>query len=811
MNHVRAPKRQSSRILRRAATARLAGRIATATLLAAPALAVPTAAHAQAAATRSYDIPAGTLEDALGRFGREAGIVLSFRPDVTAGLQSNGLRGAYGVRGGLDALLAGTGIRVLPQSNGSYVLDRPAGAGIATTQLPAVTVTASAADPTLPAPFAGGQVARGGGLGVLGTGDVMDVPFSTTNYTAQMIENQQARTLADIVISESSVRTTTSSGGFSDEFQIRGFSVAAGDVGLNGLYGLASASRMPAAMMERVEVLKGPGTLMNGIGPSGSIGGGINIVTKRAGDEPLTRLTTTYQSKSQLGGQLDMGRRFGENNEWGIRVNGVYSNGDTNIDDGKQEQGVGALALDYRGTKLRWSLDAYTQHEDIDNFRPQIGFQSNVTSLPSPPSGHRNFYPGTKLKLNDSTVATRLEYDINDHLMVYGATGYRYGTAEQTFPSGPADALGNFTVSNAYYDSYSRTWTGDVGLRARFDTWGVGHTVTLSATRLDQESGNAYVTSSGPGVPSSIYRPAPLPPVTAYRGAPQKASKTELTSYTLTDTLSFADDTLLITGGLRNQRVALDNYSTATGARLNAYDESAISPVAGIVFKPISNVSLYGNFTSGLTRGGIAPATAANAGQVFAPYKSKQYEAGVKVDWGKIITSASVFQITRPNSMTDPDTRIYSFDGEQRNRGLELSAFGEAMPGLRMMASATFYDATLKRTAGGVNDGNEANGVPKNTFNLGVDWDTPWVRGLSLNARVIHTSSMYFNAANTLTLPSWTRYDIGARYNTEILGRSVVFRANIENLFNKDFWLASGSYATVAAPRTFLLSAQIDF
>ncbi|MNQ26167.1 Ferrichrome receptor FcuA precursor [compost metagenome] len=810
MNHVRAPKRQLPPILRRAAAARLAGRIAAGALLAAPTLAVPVAAHAQAAQTRAYDIPAGTLEDTLGRFGRETGIVLSFKPEVTAGLQSNGLRGSYGVRGGLDALLAGTGIRVLPQSNGSYVLDRPAGAGIATTQLPAVTVTASAADPALPAPFAGGQVARGGGLGVLGTADVMDVPFSTTNYTAEMLENQQARTLADVVINESSVRTLTSSGGFADEFQIRGYTVSSGDVGLNGLYGLASASRMPAAIMERVEVLKGPGTLMNGIGPSGSIGGGINIVTKRAGDEPLTRLTTTYQSQSQLGGQLDMGRRYGENNEWGIRFNGVYRNGDTTIDDGRQEQGVGALALDYRGQKLRWSLDAYTQHEDVDNFRPQIGFQPTVTSLPSPPSGHRNFFPGTKLKLDDSTVATRLEYDINDHLMVYGATGYRYGTAEQTFPSGPADALGNFRVTNAYYDSYSRTWTGDVGLRARFDTWGVKHTLTLAATRLDQEAGNAYVTSST-SVPSNIFRPAPLPPVTADRGAPQKASKTELSSYTLTDTLSFADDSFMITGGLRNQRVALDNYSTTTGARTNSYDESAISPVAGIVFKPISNVSLYGNFTSGLTRGGIAPATAVNAGQVFAPYKSKQYEAGVKVDWGKVITSASVFQITRPNSMTDPSTNIYSFDGEQRNRGLELSAFGEAMPGLRMMASATFYDATLTRTTGGVNDGNEANGVPKNTFNLGVDWDTPWVRGLSLNARVIHTSSMYFNAANTLTLPSWTRYDIGARYSTEILGRAVVFRANVENLFNKDYWLASGSYATVAAPRTVLLSAQIDF
>ncbi|MFD4838898.1 TonB-dependent siderophore receptor [Achromobacter sp. NPDC058515] len=810
MNHVRAPRRQSPPFLRRAATARLAGRIAVGALLAAPAMTLPTAAYAQAAQARAYDIPAGTLEDVLGRYGREAGIILSFKPEVTAGLQSNGLRGSHSVRGGLDTLLAGTGIQVLPQSNGSYVLDRPAAAGIGATQLPAVTVTASAPDSGLPAPFAGGQVARGGGLGVLGTADVMDVPFSTTNYTAEMLENQQARTLADVVINESSVRTLTSSGGFADEFQIRGFTVPSGDVGLNGLYGLASASRMPAAIMERVEVLKGPGTLMNGIGPSGSIGGGINVVTKRAGDDPLTRLTTTYQSKSQLGGQLDMGRRFGENNEWGIRVNGVYRNGDTAIDDGRQEQGVGALALDYRGQKLRWSLDAYTQHEDIDNFRPQIGFQPSVTSLPSPPSGHRNFFPGTKLKLDDSTVATRLEYDINDHLMVYGATGYRYGTAEQTFPSGAADALGNFTASNAYYDSYSRTWTGDVGLRARFDTWGVKHILTLSATRLDQEAGNAYVTASTT-VPSNIYRPAPLPEVTAYRGAPQKASKTELTSYTLTDTLSFADDRLMITGGLRNQRVALDNYSTTTGARTTSYDESAISPVAGIVFKPVSNVSLYGNFTSGLTRGGIAPATTVNAGQVFAPYKSKQYEAGVKVDWGQVITSASVFQITRPNSMTDPVTNIYSFDGEQRNRGLELSAYGEAMRGLRLMASATFYDATLTRSTGGVNDGNDANGVPKNTFNLGVDWDTPWVRGLSLNARVIHTSSAYFNAANTVTLPSWTRYDIGARYNTEILGKSVVFRANIENLFNKDYWLASGTYATVAAPRTVLLSAQIDF
>ena len=804
----RAPRRPSARLLRRTAAARLAGQLALGAL-AAPLAWAPASALAQTAHTRQYDIPPGPLEDVLSRYGREAGIMLSFRPETTAGLQSGGLRGAYTARGGLDALLARTGIQVRMQPSGGYVLERPAaGGGVAV--LPAVTVSAAGVAGGLPEAYAGGLVARGGGLGVLGTADAMDVPFSTTNYTAQAMQDLQARTLADVVVNESSVRMLTSTAGFGEDFQIRGYTVPSGDVGLNGLYGLTSASRMPAVIMERVEVLKGPGTLMNGIGPNGSVGGGINIVTKRAGDDPLTRLTATYENKSQLGSQLDMGRRFGPNNEWGIRVNGSYRNGRTAIDDGSQRQGVGALALDYRGQKLRWSLDAYTQQERTDNFRPQIGFQSSVDELPSPPSGHRNFYPGTRLEIEDATVATRLEYDITDKLMVYGAAGYRYGTAEQTFPSGPVDEDGNFTVRNAYYDSYSRTSTGDVGLRAKFDAWGVRHAVTLGATRLDQEAGNFYVTSAGTA-PSNIYRPSDLPEVTAHRGSPSKASDTALTSYTLTDTLSFADDRLLITGGLRKQRVALDNYSTATGARTSSYDESAISPLAGIVFKPVSNVSLYGNFTAGLTRGGIAPATAANAGQVFAPYKSKQYEAGVKVDWGSVMTSVSVFQITRPNAMTDPATNIYSFDGEQRNRGLELAAYGEVARGLRMMASATLYEARLTRTAGGANDGNKANGVPSGTFNLGVDWDTPWVPGLSLNARIIHTASSYFNAANTITLPSWTRYDVGARYATRILGKSVVFRANVENLFDKDYWLASGTYATVAAPRTVLLSAQIDF
>lgn len=196
---------------------------------------------------------------------------------------------------------------------------------------------------------------------------------------------------------------------------------------------------------------------------------------------------------------------------------------------------------------------------------------------------------------------------------------------------------------------------------------------------------------------------------------------------------------------------------------------------------------------------------------MFAPQKSKQYEVGVKVDWGTLMTQVALYDIRKPNAQTDPTTLVYSFGGEQRNRGIEFTAYGEIQRGLRAMASASFNDAKLTRTPGGVNQGNDANGVPDRTFNIGLDWDLPWVPGLSLNGRVINTSSLYYDAANLLRMPSWTRVDLGARYVVKMGGKPVVLRANLENATNKSYWVTTTGYATVGAPRTLMLSASIDF
>ena len=800
--------RQLARTLaRHTAMAYVGGRIVLSAATITPLLTWPITAQAQAASHR-YDIAADTLEQVLGSFGRAAGILLSFRPELTAGLHSTGLHGSYSIDDGLALLLADTGIHASQQDNGSYLLRRHAGAD---NSLPAVTVNDLAAPN---AAYAGGQLANGGSLGALGTANVMDTPLSTMNYTAELLADQQVRTLADVVINEASVRTLTSTNGFGEDFQIRGYTVASGDAGLNGLYGLTPSSHMPAALMERVEVLKGPNTLLNGMSPNGSVGGGINIVTKRAGDEPLTRLTTSFVSAGQIGMQADVGRRFGTDNAWGIRVNGMVMDGATSIKDGRQQQGLGALALDYKSAGLRWSLDTYSLYEDNLNLRPQIGFNTDVSALPAAPAANANWFPGTRMKYADSVLAQRLDVDLNADLTLYGAAGYRYGNFQQTLPYGAVDSDGNGTVGNAYYDAYSKTASADVGMRVHLRTAGVGHTVVLGLTQLNQETGYAYVTGDYSSS-FSIYNQTALPTISTSRSTPARESNTRLSSLTLIDTLSFADGKLLVTGGVRRQSAITDAYSISTGLQTATMSANILSPLLGVVLKPSERLSLYANYTTGLTPGGVVSGTQyVNFGQVLAPYQATQYETGVKFDWGRVMTSAALFQINRASAIStqlDATTLSYGYNGQQRNRGLELSAYGELIPGLRLMASATFYQARLTHTDGGTYDGNTPTGVPKQTFNLGGDWELPWVGGMSINTRVIYTSSEYFNASNTLSIPGWTRVDIGARYRTRIAGKPVVLRASVENLFNRDYWLDSASYVTVAAGRTLLLSAQVDF
>ena len=173
------------------------------------------------------------------------------------------------------------------------------------------------------------------------------------------------------------------------------------------------------------------------------------------------------------------------------------------------------------------------------------------------------------------------------------------------------------------------------------------------------------------------------------------------------------------------------------------------------------------------------------------------------------------FQTSQPNFFIANQT--FGPNGEQRNRGLELSVFGEPVRGLRLLGGLTLLDAKQRRTQGGATDGMDVIGVPRRQLNFGAEWDVPGVSGLALNARLLHTSGQYANAANTQQVPGWTRFDLGARYLMDIgNGRILTLRARVDNLFGKSYWASVGgtqgsNYLVLGQPRTLAVSGTIDF
>lgn len=787
-------------------------------LASAPAFAQGAAGEAR----RSFDIPAGTLDQALSRFGRQAGAQIAVNAELTSGLRSPGASGTLSVNDALRSLLAGTGLEAVRDASGEYTLRKntatPAPSASSTgnagdAALPPVTVTANSAVPgDLPQPYAGGQVARGGRVGLLGDRDFMDTPFNLITYTAQVMQDQQTRTVADIADNNPSFRAIYPGNDAMTDFVVRGNKVKALDAAYGGLYGLMSPG---VESLERIELLSGANALLNGLGPIGGVGGSINQVPKRAGDAPLTRLTTGYVSDAQFGVQADVGRRFGQDNRWGVRFNGVYSDGDTATDRQKKKVAMGALALDYRSDRLRLSADLGARRNDSDS-PSRTTFLAAGFVLPAPPRSGRNWQqPWSYDNTNSRNVALRGEFDITPDLTAFAAAGGSRFEESQLFSNSQLQSsAGRLLQNQVYWPLYRDSSTAEAGMRGRFDTGPVQHRWTLTASTLRVRNGILLNTLAQTS--TNIYTPVFIgqPSIAGLRGpdaVPQTGSA-DISGVAVADTLSMLDDRVQLTLGVRQQKVKSANFSATTGATSSSYDKSATTPGVGLVVKASRNVSVYANYIEGLQQGPTATAGSINVGQIFAPYVSKQYEAGVKLDFGGIATTLGVYQLKTPNGLTNASTRIYSVDGEQRTRGVELNTFGEVVPGVRLLGGLALVDAKQTRTAGGTNDGRQVTGAPKVQLNLGAEWDVPSVAGLTLSGRAIHTASQYADTLNAQSIPRWTRYDVGARYRTTWAGTPTTLRLNIQNLRNKSYWASAiDGYLVQSTPRSIQLSAAFDF
>ncbi|MHC8321278.1 TonB-dependent siderophore receptor [Pseudomonas sp. GB2N2] len=772
-----------------------------------------TTSWAEDTVRRQYQVPAGSLSDALTRFAGLAGVNLSVDPALVSGRTSNGLSGEYAVEQGFARLLQGSGLQLQPVGEQAYILTPSPDSG--SLQLAPTSIfgaTGAAGDEV----YAGGQVARRGSQGLLGSKDFMETPFSMTTYTREAVKNLQARTLGDLIASDPSVRATNPAGGRYEQFTIRGFSLFNSDVSYNGLYGVLPTYTIDMEMADRVDIIKGPSQLINGISPRGSVGGGINVVPKHATDKPITSFTGNYASDSQVGGAVDVGRRFGEDNKFGLRFNGVKQSGDTEWDHQSVDREMAVLGLDFRGERLRLSTDIGRTERDTDSPQERVQVGANAKVPNANDVRHNYAQPWSKASTNDTFGMVNGEFDVSDSVMLYGGVGMRKSNHDfLRHAVSVTNDRGDFSVLPRDFTRDEHVRTATAGVRNWFHTGPVSHEVNLAASYfyMDFENGGARYAAA----PSNLYNPVETrTPVTPTRLDSKVYTENRFSGVALSDTLGLFDDRLLLTLGARWQRVKVDDWTDNVKGD-TAYDEEKVSPSGGILFKATDTLSLYANYMEGLSQGKIAPSTSINEDEIFPPFISRQIEVGAKYDAGAFAITAAVFRIKQPAYETNATTRVFGPNGKRQNDGVEVTMFGEPLSGFRLLGGVMYIDSELTNTTNGTFDGNRAPATPKYNVNLGAEWDVPTVQGLTLTSRGIYSSSQYLDQSNQKEIDSWERFDVGARYAFKVEDKNITLRANIENVADKRYWSSAGASddsepgLTLSTPRTYLLSATVDF
>ena len=687
-------------------------------------------------------------------------------------------------------------------------------------------ITVDASQVELRDSFAGGQVSRGGRAGILGNLDMMNSPFASTNFTADIIREQQARSIADVLQNDPVVRVAKGFGNFQELYVMRGFPVYSDDMTYNGLYGVLPRQYVAAELSERVEVFRGASAFLNGAAPGGSgLGGSVNIVPKRAGDDPLNRVTLGYESQGHWYGAADVSRRFGDDSQsTGIRANFVQRGGETSIDNQDRELSVAAIGIDHDSDNFRLSLDLGYQDHQVDSPRPAV---TPGSAIPEAPDSDTNFaQEWTYTNERQFFGAVRGEYDFTDNITAWAAYGFRSGEEDNVFAN-PRQAEANGDFSAYRFDNVrnDEIRSGEVGLNIEFKTASVGHTIITSASTFSLESENAYAFSDFSGFAGNIYNPvtATMPDADFFIGGdlsnPLITEKTDLSSFALADMISFNDGKVLLTLGGRVQNIETRTFDYNTGDELSGYDESQFTPVVGIVYKSSEQVSYYANYIEGLLPGEVAPASSGgepidNAGEVFDPYSAEQIEVGVKYDAGQYGGSLSVFNTSKQSSIVEDN--VFSTDGEQQNQGLELSVFGMPTSNLRVLGGFTWLDAEMTKTQDGTLDGKTAIGVPDLQANINLEWDVDALPGLTVDARAAYTSKQYASADNSLEVDASNRFDLGVRYSFFAGMTDITLRARVDNVFDNNYWASVGgfpgsNYLVLSEPRTFRLSASFNF
>jgi iron complex outermembrane receptor protein len=225
-----------------------------------------------------------------------------------------------------------------------------------------------------------------------------------------------------------------------------------------------------------------------------------------------------------------------------------------------------------------------------------------------------------------------------------------------------------------------------------------------------------------------------------------------------------------------------------------------------------SDLVFYAGYTKGLEESPVAPDIAVNRGEAPPAIITEQMDAGFRLNLtGNLRLVAGVFDVRKPYFGLDP-ARVFRELGVVRNRGIEVSLAGQITPRLSIVLGGVFLDASV---SGDQVDlgliGRRPVGSIGRTITGALNWNLPWVEGLSVDLAYQNPSERVANAANTFVIPEIYTVALGGRYRFNLLGKPATFRAQVASVNNPYGFINIGEGFYYNPPRRFQMSLTVDF
>jgi iron complex outermembrane recepter protein len=668
-------------------------------------------------------------------------------------------------------------------------------------------------------------------LGPLGSMKLLDAPYSIGILSSDLMQNSQATNFKDISKYLPLVAYQEQQGADILRPQTRG--MQGGNFQNSRMDGMTFFITVANAMeqFQQIEVVNGVSASLYGpANPSGMF----NFVSKRPTDYDLREVTVSYASDSIGTAHVDLGGKIDSNGVVSYRLNGLFGEGDAWVEHSHAKRVLGSLAVDVRPFDATVIETNYSYYHLIDTGYPGWFSYSEKIALPPAPDpknvGYGQNYAGVDLLTRMGSV--RLKHDFNsDWHLVVGALNQDASRDINTPVNNLTTNSGNYTSSLANGFAPRFIMTSDAAyLNGNFTALGMAHDLTIGTAGYKSQSYSVITPATPASVllgTANINSPVIFPFPAA--GLPNTglnfdSSTTYQQGINIGDTIRFTD-AWAARLAVSQDWFHVDNYN-AKAVELPEYADRGLSPTASLMYKPQSNMTVYATFASSLQAGDLAPTGTnpplVNAGQSLPPYRSKEYEVGYKASLAKIDFTAALFRIQRPFANVNPADNAFEISGLQVNRGLELSAVGEVISGLTVYGGVTLLDAKLEDTPLTSTNDKIYVGAPKVKGNTLFEYHFPTVQGLVASFDWQFSGPRAANDTNSFFVAGYNLFDVGARYTSTILTKSVTWRLAVDNLADKHYWSTvapsnltgtntGNLLAHFGSPRTVLASASIDF